>query len=215
GALWQPVKQISLGATFRSATAITMSGHTEEEDWPLVKTMQEPRAQAGFAFPLVATVGISYRPTEKWNLEFDADYTDWGCLGTVTIHQSKPPPPFLPNTDLAFDWQPSWMYEFGVTRYFDGGWHVSGGYVYSENSVPNAYYTPLVADMARHFFSVGAGRDGKRFDFDVAGQLGYGPTHTVTGSKAPSLSGQFTGETADGKYHFMSYGLLVTAGMHF
>ncbi len=53
------------------------------------------------------------------------------------------------------------MYEFGVTRYFDSGWHVSAGYVFNENSVPNAYYSPLAADMDRHFFSLGAGRNGK------------------------------------------------------
>ena len=67
------------------------------------------------------------------------------------------------------------MYEFGVTRYFDNGWHASAGYVFNENSVPNAYYTPLAADLDRHFFSIGAGRKGKKFDFDVAYQFGYGP----------------------------------------
>ena len=53
------------------------------------------------------------------------------------------------------------MYELGVTRYFDNGWHASAGFVYNENSVPNAYYTPLAADLDRYFFSVGAGRKGK------------------------------------------------------
>ena len=215
GVLWQPVEQISLGATFRSATPITMKGHTEEELQPLVNTVQTPAAQADFTFPLTAVVGISYRPTPKWNLEFDANYTDWSCFGTITIHQSKPPAPFLPATDLTLDWQPSWMYEFGVTRYFDSGWHVSVGYVYNENSVPNAYYTPLVADLDRHFFSTGLGYNGKRFDFDIAYQFGYGPAHTVTGSTPSSLSGQFSGQTANGTYHFISHAVLVTVGMHF
>ena len=80
---------------------------------------------------------------------------------------------------MTLNWQASWMYEFGVTRYFDNGWHVSAGYVFNENSVPDAYYTPLAADLDRHFFSVGAGFKGKRFDFDVAYQFGYGPAHTV------------------------------------
>lgn len=215
GVLWQPVEQVSLGATFRSATTITMKGHAEEELQPLVPAMQEPAAQADFTFPLTATAGISYRPTPKWNLEFDADYTDWSCFGTITIHQSNPPAPFLPATDLAMNWQPSWMYEFGVTRYFDNGWHASVGYVYNENSVPNTYYSPLVADLDRHFFSAGIGYKGKRFDCDVAYQFGYGPAHTVTGSTPSSLSGQFSGQTANGTYDFISHAVLVTVGMHF
>ena len=81
------------------------------------------------------------------------------------------------------------MYEFGVTRYFDDGWHVSAGYVYNQNSVPDAYYSPLAADMNRHFFSLGAGRKGKRFDFDVTYQFGYGPARTVIGSTPSSHLG--------------------------
>ena len=73
-----------------------------------------------------------------------------------------------------------------MTRYFDNGWHVSAGYAFDENSVPDAHYSPLAADLDRHFFSVGAGFRGKRFDIDLAYQFGYGPAHTVTGSTPPS-----------------------------
>ena len=107
------------------------------------------------------------------------------------------------------------MYEFGVTRYFDNGWHVSAGYVYNENSVPDAYYTPLAADLDRHFFSIGAGRKGKRFDFDVTYQFGYGPAHTVTGSTPSSNPDLIAGQNADGTYDFISHAVLVTVGMHF
>jgi len=103
-----------------------------------------------------------------------------------------------------------------MTRYFDDGWHVSAGYVFNENSVPNAYYTPLAADMNRHFFSVGAGRKGRRFDFDAAYQFGYGPTHTVTGSTPSTTPGQFAGTNlADGNYKFVSQAVILTVGLHF
>ncbi|MGD0743764.1 MAG: outer membrane protein transport protein [Verrucomicrobiota bacterium] len=213
GLLWQPVDQISVGAAFRSSTTITLAGQTEAE-----KLSQLPltyrSAQADFAFPLTAVLGISYRPTPKWNLEFDADYTDWSSLGTINIRQA--PENLVPDhPTLILNWQASWMYEFGVTRYFDNGWHASAGFVYNENSVPKAYYTPLVADLDRYFFSVGAGRNGKRFDFDIAYQFGYGPTHTVTGSTPSTIGGQIAGQTADGKYDFISHAVLVTVGLHF
>ena len=95
-----------------------------------------------------------------------------------------------PDIPVTLDWQASWMYEFGVTRYFDNGWHVSAGFVFNENSVPNTYYTPLAADMDRYFFSVGTGYKGKHFNFDIAYQFGYGPTHTVTGSQPSSTPGR-------------------------
>jgi long-chain fatty acid transport protein len=216
GVLWQPHEKISLGATFRSATQFTMDGHTEFEQLSAgILDTTEP-AHADFTFPLTAVFGVSYRPTSKWNLEFDADYTDWGSFETTTIYQEGSiPPGGTQNPPLTFDWQPSWMYELGVTRYFDNGWHVSAGYVYNETSVPDAYYTPLAADLNRHFFSLGAGRNGKTFDFDITYQFGYGPNHTVTGSTPSSLSGVNNSQTADGTYNFISHAVLVTVGMHF
>lgn len=216
GVLWQPSEQVSLGGTFRSETPFTMSGQTEFEQLSAGVPYTTLPAHADFTFPLTAVVGLSYRPTPKWNLEFDADYTDWGSFGTVIINQQGTPPPGgAQNPPVTLDWQPSWMYEFGVTRYFGNGWHASAGYVYNETSVPDAYYTPLAADLDRHFFSIGAGRRGKRFDFDVTYQFGYGPAHTVSGSTPSSIAGLIAGQTADGKYDFISHAVLVTVGMHF
>jgi long-chain fatty acid transport protein len=213
GARWQPLETISLGATFRSPAKVRLDGQTEVQLRP--PSAQSP-AHMDLTFPLNAVFGVSYRPTSKWNIELDADYTDWSSLGVTTIYQANPPPP-APHTDnpVVFDWKPSWMYELGVTRYFDSNWHVSAGFVYSENSVPNDYYTPLVADMDRYFFSVGTGYKGKHFNFDIAYQFGYGPTHTVTGSQPPSVPGGPAGQNADGKYDFISHAVAVSAGWRF
>ena len=216
GALWHPIEQISVGATFRSQTSFTMNGNTDMANRPNTPPTTLP-ARADFTFPLTAVFGLSYRPTPKWNLEFDADYTDWSSMGTVTIHQEKTPPRgFQPNVPVNLDWQASWMYEFGATRYFDNGWHTSAGYTFSQNSVPNKYYTPLVADMDRHFFSLGAGRNGKLFDFDITYQLGFGPDHLVTGSSPSSTPGYFSRNyNANGTYAFFSQAVMLAVGVHF
>ena len=214
GLLWQPHEKVSIGASFRSSASVTLNGQTEVEMFPVIPTLYRSAAQADYSFPLTAVVGISYRPTPKWNLEFDADYTDWSSFGTITIRQATPNNNVQPNPAFTLDWQASWMYEFGVTRHFDNGWHMSAGYLFNENSVPDAHYTPLAADLDRHFFSVGAGRKGKRLDFDVVYQFGYGPAHTVTGS-TPSTVGQIAGQTADGTYEFTSHAVLLTVGFRF
>ncbi|MGD0262122.1 MAG: outer membrane protein transport protein [Verrucomicrobiota bacterium] len=225
GLLWQPYEEVSLGATFRSRATVRLNGKTDLEAPPTTFGDVQRSAQADFEFPMTTVFGISYRPTPKWNVEIDADYTDWSSFGQTTIYQSPIPPQqiFLkrlnPPTNVAvtLDWQPTWMYEFGVTRYFEKGWHVSAGYVYSENAVPNAYYTPLAADLARQFFSVGAGRKGRHLDFDITYQFGYGPAHTVTGS-APSsdpIPSFYSGQTANGTYNFISHAVFLTVGLHF
>ncbi|HOX57185.1 MAG TPA: outer membrane protein transport protein [Candidatus Paceibacterota bacterium] len=218
GLLWRPHEKVALGATFRSSTPVTFEGDTDFER-PTSTPPTHRSAEMDLDFPLGAVVGVSFRPTAKWNLEFDVDYTDWSSYGRTTIHQPGAPDgqeSVVPrDVDLTFDWQESWMFGFGVTRYFDNGWHVSAGYLYSQNSVPDDYYSPLAADLDRHFFSVGAGFRGKRFSFDVAYQFGYGPDHTVNGSAPSSLAGVINGQDADGTYDFISHAVFLTVGMRF
>ena len=88
---------------------------------------------------------------------------------------------------------------------------ISAGYIYSENAMPDAHYSPLIADSARHRLSIGTGHKGRRFDFDIAYQFGIGDgVRTVSGS-APSA----TGQTADGRYTYISHAVLGTVGWHF
>jgi long-chain fatty acid transport protein len=216
GVRWQPIDQISIGATFRSSATVTLNGNTEFEQFSAGIPKSSLPAHMDFEFPLTVVCGLSYRPTPKWNLEFDADYTDWSSFGKTTIYQQGNPPLGGPqNPPVTLNWQESWMYELGATRYFDNGWHASAGFVYNENSVPNAYYTPLAADMDRYFFSTGAGYKGKHFNFDVAYQFGYGPTHTVTGSTPSSTPGIGSNQNANGNYDFISSAVFVSAGWHF
>lgn len=217
GALVKVSEQVSLGATFRSGTQVHLQGHVSDHNStalpvpPFLPPFKErSSASADFSFPLSATFGISYRPTPKWNVEFDADYTDWNQVQTLTIHRDTPSLVLPQNVPVVLDWQSSWYYELGGTRYLDNGWHVSAGYIFNENSMPNAHYTPLVADQDRHFFTLGVGRKCEHVNFDVAYQFGYGPDRKVTGS-APSNAGQ----TADGTYGFISHAILVTAGVNF
>jgi long-subunit fatty acid transport protein len=90
---------------------------------------------------------------------------------------------------------------------------VSAGYIYNQNSVPDAHYNPLVADMNRQFISVGTGYKGEHFNVDIAYQFGFGQTRTVSGSAPSGFAPPF--QTADGKYEFMSQAVFLTAGWHF
>lgn len=217
GLLWQPHETISFGLNFRSQTKVRFDGHTRYELQPLpgLSSPGQRAAYGGMTFPMTAVIGLSWRPSPKWNLEADANYTDWSSVGTMNIVQSSPQRPFNANLPVVLDWRPSWMYELGMTRYFDHGWHLSGGYCFNQNSVPDARYTPLAADLDRHFLSLGLGHTGKLIDFDLTYQFGYGPDHTVTGSSPSSKPASFANQNADGTYAFISHAVLVSVGMHF
>lgn len=214
GILWKPVKQLSFGVNFRSSANVNLNGQTHYER-PFTVPEGHSTANMSMKFPWTAVGGISYRPTKNWNLEFDANYTDWSSFGNFNLHEQNPPSGTPNNLPVRFQWQGSWMYEFGMTRYFDSGWHASAGYAFNENSVPNKYYTPWASDMDRHFFSIGTGFSGKTFDFDATFQFGFDRDHVVTGSHSSAAPGTFISQSADGKYGFTSAAIFVTGGVHF
>jgi long-chain fatty acid transport protein len=214
GGLWKINDQFSLGATFHSGTKVDLQGHVSDHNnvavGPFPAFRERSPASATLPTPLNAVFGISYRPTEHWNVEFNADYTGWNSLQTVMIHQENTSAVLPQNIPLTFNWQPSWYYEFGGTRYFDNGWHVSAGYIFNENAMPDAHYTPLVADEDRHFLSVGVGHKGKTFNFDVAYQFGFAADRKVSGSGTSAA-----GQTADGTYNFISHAVIGSVGLNF
>ena len=221
GALWKPHEKLSIGATFRSSTTLNFEGETEIFD-PI------PTAAPGFANPvftpasleyeLPSTVafGISYRPTRKWNIEFNADFTNWSSLDSTAIRQAVEPAPIAQDVDVNLGFRDSWIYKVGITRYFENGWRASAGYVFNENSVSDTFNSPLVADLDRHFFTFGLGYEDQRCSLDVSYQFGFSPSRTVSGSLPSALPTANLGiQGADGTFDFTSHALLISTGIKF
>lgn len=204
GARWQPHEKLALGISYRSKTTMDYKGHTSLNMGPFPGSYDRMEASSSFPIPQNFVVGLSYRPTKNWNLEFNADFTQWSRMRQVTIDQAVPLPA------IPMNWESSWYYEFGVTRYLSKGWSVSAGYIFNESCMPDAFFNPLVADIDKHFGTVGVGWQGKRVGLDVAYQFGYGPERTVSGS-AMSAAGQ----NADGRYEFISHAFSVSMSWRF
>jgi long-chain fatty acid transport protein len=196
GILWRPADQHAVGITYRSATDMNYSGHGTV---PVPPFTANTSTTANFHFPQTLAFGYSFRPTDKWNFEADANWSDWSTLKVLTISPL--------GEHLPFDWNQSWMLDFGATRYLGDGWRISGGYMYSMNSSPSGTFNPLVADSDRHLFSVGVGKRYKNFSWDAAYQLAWGPSRSIT---ADTLS-----PAINGNYEFLSHAISVNLGYHF
>ena len=196
GILWRPADQHAVGITYRSATDMNYSGHATV---PVPPFTANTSATANYHFPQTLDFGYSFRPTDKWNFEADATWTDWSSLKVLEISPV--------GEKVPFQWDQSWMLDFGATRYLGDGWRVSAGYMYSMNSVPSGTFNPLIADSDRHIFSVGVGKKYKHFSWDAAYQLAWGPSRSITGDTlSPAINGS---------YEFLSHALSVNLGYHF
>jgi long-chain fatty acid transport protein len=202
GLLWKPHPQWSFGASYRSATEINLEGRTTIESAPPISGRVDSSVK--LKFPQVITAGVSFRPTTNWNMEVNVDWTDWETLDTVTFKGTGD----LLGSDaqLPLNWNSSWLYEFGVTRYLPNGWYVSAGYFFSQNSIPERYFNPVVPDTHLHVASLGVGHKGKRWSWAITGQIITGPARTVESSVfAP----------ANGDYQWFNQAINIAAGYHF
>jgi long-chain fatty acid transport protein len=204
GILWQPHDQWSFGANYRSASRLNYKGNSTYDAFAATAS-----TEATVDFPQIISAGVSYRPTPEWNFEFNVDYTDWNTMNTVLLDGTSAI--FGINLPLQLDWKESWFYEFGVTRYLDDGWFVSGGYFYSSVTAPSSTFTPAIPDTALHVASLGVGHQGEQWKWVVSGQLIAGPKRDVSGSQP----NPFTGESADGKYQLIVPTLSVSVTRRF
>jgi long-chain fatty acid transport protein len=215
GIFWQPVPEHAFGIQYFGPVGMHYSGHarthiptftTPFEVAPGVvlpvevpKVDNEEDFDAKIQFPQSIAAGYSFRPTSDWNFEFDVEWTDWDNLNSPTIHLSE-----NPDAPLVFNYESSFIYEFGVTKKFSGGWKASAGYLYSENSVPNESFNPLVADSNRHVLSIGVGRNYEHWNWFLTYQYAYGPHRTIDQQTL-----------ADGTYRFQAHAVSFSLGYNF
>jgi long-chain fatty acid transport protein len=89
---------------------------------------------------------------------------------------------------------------------------VRGGYIYSENTVPNSTFSPTVPDSNRHIFSIGLGYATKRIGIDLAYQYSLSMDRTVRNSADTNFDG--VGDL-DGKWKSDGHALMISSTMKF
>lgn len=200
GLLWQPVKEWSFGLNYRSSTSINYEGESLAApfaDWQ--------HTEAELDFPYFIVGGVSYRPNDDWNFEFNLDWTDWDSVNDATFKGT-----FGGDQIFPFRYRSSFMYEFGVTRQLGDGYYISGGYIYSENSVPGNTLSPLNPDSNLHLGSIGFGHRGDVVSWAVGYHFAYNGGRTVRNS-TPSL----IGESANGEWKTFNHAVNVSVRYQF
>ncbi len=194
---WKPHLKHAFGLNYQARTSVRFSGTAEVMIAP--NTYLPLPASANLVFPESITFGYSYRPNEHWNFEFNLDWTNWDRVNTLTLDG-------VPGASYDLNWQSAFIWEFGATRYLRDGWHVSGGYTYVENAVPDRDFLPIVPDSNRHFFGFGVGRSYEHWRWQATYQYAYASDRGVSGNTRPAL---------DGKWGLDSHALSFSLGYRF
>jgi long-chain fatty acid transport protein len=193
GLLWQPFEKWSFGLNYRSETKMNFEGDVETRS--AIVPSGKRTGTADMPFAQFAMAGISFRPNKDWNIEVGVDWTDWDSMNTVSFENTP-----LGTVNFPLNWQSSFLYELGVSRYFDNGYFVSAGYFFSENSTSEKNFNPILPDTDLHVGSLGFGYKGEHWRWALSGQIITGPARTVDSSQSTSAIGQ----SANGKYKWFN-----------
>ena len=199
GILWQPHRMWSFGVNYHSATEINYEGTSSTTPSPPLPASTS--TSGSVKFPQFVTGGISFRPTTNWNFEFDLDWADWDSVKQIMFQNTG-----FGNVPLTLDYRSSFMYQFGATRQLGKGYFVSVGYIYNENSSPDANFNPIIPDSNLQLGSIGFGRHGKRWDWAIAYHFGYNGGRTVQND---------SNTTADGTYKTFNNAFDIAATFKF
>lgn len=194
GLMFTPHPQHSVGVIYRSQINMDFSDNNAATvSIPGFGTVLAAPAKSKLDLPQSVAVGYAFRPTARLKLEFDVEWTDWNTLNSVTLSS---PHPLVNGQQLTFNWESSLFYEFGVQYELNDTWMLHGGYIFSENTVPDATFSPTMPDADRHVFSVGAGFAKGHVMIDVTYQFSLSEDRTISAPVGgdPGVIGQWSSQ---------------------
>jgi len=185
GIRWQPSPEHAFGLSYQHHYTIKLDGTAG-----VAGAVPTQPASTDFVFPEVIIAGYSYRPAPGWNIELNLDWTNWDRVNSLSIDAPAPL-----SVSQPFNWKSGFFYDLGVTRTFNNGFSVSGGYTYAENSIPDSTFTPAIPDSNRHLFALGGNYRTGGLKLSLTYQFGYSPDRTVSGSPFGLADGTYRNRT--------------------
>lgn len=169
GAFGTPRPGVSLGASFRAPTKVSLDGIVDftivapEALKALVRgdrtigeileeTYVDQSATLDLPLPWVLSLGAAWEPVPSVTVAVDAQRIGWGDVEELDFTPLGPAPPDL----VPLEWNDVWAWRIGAEVRRPGGLALRVGYSREESPAPRAGVTPLFPDAEREALSGGA-----------------------------------------------------------
>ncbi len=179
GVLVKPADWISLGATFRTASKVTMKGTTEIENFNLLGLENESDTEMKVTSPMWLAGGVALKPMDGLTVTFDAQYTNWSKLQSIGLTFTDPYwTAALEGASLELLWKNKTQLRFGA-EYDFGSFAIRGGYYYDPAPAPDETMNILVPSFTYNSVDVGFGYKAGNFTLDAVVQYLMGKDRAI------------------------------------
>ena len=189
GAIYQINPRHGVALTYRQP-------YTIEYDGDMRAGEGKDDITASIDFPAVVVAGYAFRPSDKWKIEVNLDWTYWEQVGDIVVHYKTPGAPAIPP--MAEDLENTFAYKLGAEYAYSERLDLRCGYIYNENATPEETWRPSLPDTVTHFFLTGFGYKVKNVTLDGALQLVYYEKRTIDNNV--DLNETFSSSSIDGTY---------------
>lgn len=112
--------------------------------------------------PQSIVLGYCYRPTDKWRLEFDAEWMDWSSIQEEKIDYPSESIPARLNVlnagnPVPKDWHSAFSYALGTEYKVNDFLRLRGGYFFHETPIPQANFETSLPDSTSNTMTLGTG----------------------------------------------------------
>ncbi len=151
--------------------------------------------------PQSVTLGYSLKPTNKWTINFDLEWTDWSQYKQQTIFYPNANP--LQAAILAYgnpqprDWTSVWSESLGVQYAVTDKFRIRAGYQHHQTPIPELTVDTEFPDSDSNAYSAGIGYDiTKNLTIDIAYVADFYESRNAVNSVdsvfGASLSGKYS-----------------------
>jgi long-chain fatty acid transport protein len=195
GAIWKPIPALSIGASYRHSTKISLDGTaTFANMQALAPFFPGGSGKTTINFPNQIFAGIAYDVSENFSLEADYQWIGWSTYDTLTIELPNGPNfpltlrPLQTTQKQGKDWTNTSMVRAGG-EYRHGAWAFRLGFIYDATPQPNKTVEPILPDANRVEGTIGIGyRFAGHWALDAAYQLIIFSDRSVTGPSTGDLN---------------------------
>jgi long-chain fatty acid transport protein len=193
GITWNITPNQRLALVGRLPLRLEMNGSFEAQGVPAglpAGSANRSSFETDMTFPGSIALGYGIDLTDRLTLGFDFKWSANSSHDDIPLNTSNSNN-LLPTRSQPLQWKNSIDLGFGTSYKLNEAWKIRGGYLFSENSMPDSTYTPSIPAYDRHIFSLGIGWLGKSNRVDLTYGYIFNPTRTTTHANNPAFNGRY------------------------
>jgi len=203
-----------LGMSYRSEIKLSFDHGEAKFDVPdpLKSVFPDTKGEGDLDLPPSLTAGVSFKPDNKWTLEFDVTWTGWSTYDELKIN-------FKDSVNGQYSsiqpkkWEDVFAYRFGVKYRMSDHYTFRVGYIFDEAPMPDSTVDPQQPDGDRHIYTAGLDwKLGNKTVLGIAYNFIYGEEREKDNKIMPNLPEQFR---ANGDYKQRTHSLAFSLHYRF